>query len=194
MCSLTGRWGNWHRAPILAKKSSSATRPTLGRNGHANKQNCQIWDDVHPYEVHQVEINPQKVTVWCEFWADIISLYFFENDDDIAITVNGERYRSMITNFLWLKLDMWYGCGMTHGSNRTALSANNGHSVRVWLSHTERTGHLNRVIWPSYTFSCGVSLSRKSQSQHNPCHYHHQKLGATQRYCDGHLNDIIFHT
>ncbi|EFN75581.1 hypothetical protein EAI_08637, partial [Harpegnathos saltator] len=58
--------------------------------------------------------HPQKVTVWCGFWAGgVIGPYFFENDVGEAITVNGERYRTMITNFFWPKLndmdvDMWF--------------------------------------------------------------------------------------
>jgi len=59
--------------------------------------------------------NAEKVTVCCGFWSGgIIGPYFFQNEAGIAITVNGERYRSMIRNFLWLKMDdmdtdnMWF--------------------------------------------------------------------------------------
>lgn len=84
-------------------------------NGYVNKQNCRIWDDANPHEIHQMAMHPQKVTVWCGLWAGgIIGPYFFENEDGVAITVNGERYRSMIRNFLWPRLDdmnfrnMWF--------------------------------------------------------------------------------------
>ncbi|CAI6355943.1 unnamed protein product [Macrosiphum euphorbiae] len=60
-------------------------------------------------------MHPEKVTVWCGFWSGgIIGPYFFQNETGIAITVNGERYRSMINNFFWPKLDdmdtedMWF--------------------------------------------------------------------------------------
>ncbi|GFY32352.1 tc3a_0 protein [Trichonephila clavipes] len=38
--------------------------------------------------------------VWCALWAGgIIGPYFFKNDEGHNITVNGDRYRAMITNF-----------------------------------------------------------------------------------------------
>jgi len=69
--------------------------------GYVNKQNCRIWNDTNPREIHQFQIHLEKVTVWCEFWSnEIIGPYFFQNEAGVAITVNGERYRSMISNFL----------------------------------------------------------------------------------------------
>ncbi|GFY24760.1 uncharacterized protein TNCV_1018061 [Trichonephila clavipes] len=42
----------------------------------------------------------KKKTVWCALWAGgIIGLYFFKNDEGHNVTVNGDRYRAMITNF-----------------------------------------------------------------------------------------------
>ena len=36
---------------------------------------------------------PQRVTVWCGFWAgEIIGPYFFENQAGAAVLVNGLRY------------------------------------------------------------------------------------------------------
>ena len=36
---------------------------------------------------------PQRVTVWCRFWAGgIIGPYFFENVAGAAVSVNGLRY------------------------------------------------------------------------------------------------------
>ncbi|GFV97005.1 hypothetical protein TNCV_4352171 [Trichonephila clavipes] len=56
-------------------------------NGYVNKQNCRIWS----------EANPQ---VYCALWAGgIIGPYFFKNDEGHNVTVNGDRYRAMITNF-----------------------------------------------------------------------------------------------
>ncbi|GFY28917.1 putative transposable element [Trichonephila clavipes] len=44
---------------------------------------------------------PGKLTVWCALWAGgIIGPYFFKNDEGHNVTVNGDRYRAMITNFL----------------------------------------------------------------------------------------------
>ncbi|GFT98655.1 uncharacterized protein TNCV_1901361 [Trichonephila clavipes] len=43
---------------------------------------------------------PEKLTVWCALWAGgIIGPYFFKNDEGHNVTVNGDRYRAIITNF-----------------------------------------------------------------------------------------------
>ncbi|GFX18791.1 uncharacterized protein TNCV_3019471 [Trichonephila clavipes] len=48
----------------------------------------------------------EKLTVWCALWAGgIIGLYFFKNDEGHNVTVNGDRYRAMITNFFILELN-----------------------------------------------------------------------------------------
>ncbi|GFW29046.1 transposase [Trichonephila clavipes] len=40
------------------------------------------------------------MTVWCALWdGGIIGQYFFKNDEGHKVTVNGDRYRAMITNF-----------------------------------------------------------------------------------------------
>ncbi|GFS57852.1 uncharacterized protein TNCV_2909381 [Trichonephila clavipes] len=40
-----------------------------------------------------------KLTVWCALWAGgIIGPYIFKNDEGHNVTVNGDRYRAMITN------------------------------------------------------------------------------------------------
>lgn len=101
--------------PHFGRKIIFSDEAHFWMNGYVNKQNCRIWSENNPHEVHQVAMHPQKVTVWCGFWAGgIIGPYFFENEAGAAITVNGERYRSMITNFFWPKLDdmdtddMWF--------------------------------------------------------------------------------------
>ncbi|GFU51644.1 transposable element Tc3 transposase [Trichonephila clavipes] len=45
-------------------------------------------------------LGEEKLTVWCALWAGgIIGPYFFKNDEGHNVTVNGDRYRAMITNF-----------------------------------------------------------------------------------------------
>ena len=49
---------------------------------------------------------PQRVTVWCGFWAEgIIAPYFYENEAGVAVSVNGLRYRTMINKLLWPELE-----------------------------------------------------------------------------------------
>ncbi|CAF4863096.1 unnamed protein product [Pieris macdunnoughi] len=75
-------------------------------NGYVNKQNCRFWGAENPHEYHEQPLHPEKVTVWCGLWpGGIVGTLFFEDADETAITVNGERYRGMITDFMWPKLD-----------------------------------------------------------------------------------------
>ena len=66
--------------------------------GYVNKQNCRIWGLENPNG----------------FWyGGIIGPFFFENEQGVAVTVNGERYRAMLNKFLLLKIskkiyDIWF--------------------------------------------------------------------------------------
>ncbi|GFT98795.1 putative transposase [Trichonephila clavipes] len=69
-------------------------------NGYVNKQNCRIWSEANPRVYVETSLHPEKLTVWCALWAGgIIGPYFFKNDEGHNVTVNGDRYRAMITNF-----------------------------------------------------------------------------------------------
>ncbi|GFU92072.1 hypothetical protein TNCV_1659041 [Trichonephila clavipes] len=69
-------------------------------NGYVNKQNCRIWSEANPQVYVETPLYPEKLTVWCALWAGgIIGPYFFKNDEGHNVTVNGDRYRAMITNF-----------------------------------------------------------------------------------------------
>ncbi|GFX07938.1 putative DD41D transposase [Trichonephila clavipes] len=69
-------------------------------NGYVNKQNCRIWSEANPQVYVETPLHPEKLTVGCALWAGgIIGQYFFKNDEGHNVTVNGDRYRTMITNF-----------------------------------------------------------------------------------------------
>ncbi|GFV48168.1 uncharacterized protein TNCV_3554471 [Trichonephila clavipes] len=69
-------------------------------NGYVNKQNCRIWSEANPQVYVETSLHPEKLTVWCALWAGgIIGPYFFKNDEGHNVTVNGDWYRAMITNF-----------------------------------------------------------------------------------------------
>ncbi|GFW31753.1 putative transposable element [Trichonephila clavipes] len=75
-------------------------------NGYVNKQNCRIWSEANPQVYVETPLHPEKLTVWCALWAGgIIGLYFFKNDEGHNVTVNGDRYRAMITNFSFPELN-----------------------------------------------------------------------------------------
>ncbi|GFV01305.1 uncharacterized protein TNCV_3375391 [Trichonephila clavipes] len=69
-------------------------------NGYVNEQNYRIWSEANTQEYVETPLHPEKLTVWCALWAGgIIGPYFFKNDEGHNVTVNGDRYRAMITNF-----------------------------------------------------------------------------------------------
>ncbi|GFX46984.1 transposase [Trichonephila clavipes] len=69
-------------------------------NGYVNKQNCRIWSEANPQVYVETPLHPEKLTVWCTLWSGgIIGPYFFKNNEGHNVTVNGDRYRAMITNF-----------------------------------------------------------------------------------------------
>ncbi|GFX07026.1 uncharacterized protein TNCV_1556291 [Trichonephila clavipes] len=75
-------------------------------NGYVNKQNCRICSEANPQVYVVTPLHPEKLTVWCALWAGgIIGLYIFKNDEGHNVTVNGDRYRAMITNFFIPKLN-----------------------------------------------------------------------------------------
>ena len=80
-----------------------------------NKQNCRIWGPENPKAIIEKPMHPKRVTVWCGFWyGGIIGPFFFQNEQRAAITVNGERYRAMLEEFLFPKIeedgmdDIWF--------------------------------------------------------------------------------------
>ena len=55
------------------------------------------------------------MTVWCGFWhGGIIGPFFFQNDQGATVTVNGERYRATLNEFLFPNVeendmdDVWF--------------------------------------------------------------------------------------
>ncbi|GFU87850.1 putative transposable element [Trichonephila clavipes] len=78
-------------------------------NGYVNKQNCRIWSEANPLVYVETPLHPEKLTVWCALWAGgIIGPYFFKNDEGHNVTVNGDRYTAMITNFFIPELNNHY--------------------------------------------------------------------------------------
>ena len=51
-------------------------------------------------------MDSKQVTVWCGFWSrGIIGQFFFENGQGEAVTVNADRYRAMLNEFLFTKIE-----------------------------------------------------------------------------------------
>ncbi|GFV69987.1 transposable element Tc3 transposase [Trichonephila clavipes] len=65
-------------------------------NGYVNKQNCRIWSEANPQVYVETPLHSEKLTV-CALYELVES--FFKNNEGHNVTVNGDRYRAMITNF-----------------------------------------------------------------------------------------------
>ncbi|GFS67226.1 uncharacterized protein TNCV_2902391 [Trichonephila clavipes] len=86
--------------PDLHKRILFSDEAHFWLNGYVNKQNCHIWREANPQVYVETPLHPEKLTVRCALWAGgIIGQYFFKNDEGHNVTVNGDRYRAMITNF-----------------------------------------------------------------------------------------------
>ncbi|GFV72207.1 DUF4817 domain-containing protein [Trichonephila clavipes] len=70
-----------------------------GRYAHESYAIIRPLESIQQVYV-ETPLHPEKLTVWCTLWAGgNIGPYFFKNDEGHNVTVNGDRYRAMITNF-----------------------------------------------------------------------------------------------
>ena len=91
---------------ILAKKIIFSDEAHFDLGGYENKQNCCIWGTENWHACIEKPTYLKRVSVWCEFWCrDIIGKFFFEKEQGAAATVNGDRYRTMLDEFLFTKIE-----------------------------------------------------------------------------------------
>ncbi|GFV18392.1 uncharacterized protein TNCV_2332081 [Trichonephila clavipes] len=81
--------------PDFHKRILFSDKSHFWLNGYVNKQNCRIWKEANPQVYVETPLNPEKL---------FVALYglvesFFKNDEGHNVTVNGDQYRAMITNF-----------------------------------------------------------------------------------------------
>ena len=82
-------------------------------NGMVNQQNCHYWTLENPRQLHAKPLHNPKMTVWCTVGkASVIGPYFFEDNNDNAVTLNSEHYTEMIDNLIvpelrWKHVPIW---------------------------------------------------------------------------------------
>ena len=90
--------------PILEKEIIFSDEAHFDLGVYINKQNCRICKNPHAYI--EKPTHPKRITVWCGFWSrDIIGPFFFDTEQEKAITVNGDRYRPVLNEFLFTKIE-----------------------------------------------------------------------------------------
>ncbi|GFY23070.1 uncharacterized protein TNCV_3763101 [Trichonephila clavipes] len=113
--------------PAFHKRILFSNEAHFWLNGYVNKQNCRIWSEANPQVYVETPFYPDKLTVWCALWAGgIIGPYFFKYNEGHNVTVNGDRYRAMITNFFIPEL-------------------NDNDVQKLWFQHDGATCHTLRA-------------------------------------------------
>ncbi|GFW72054.1 transposable element Tc3 transposase [Trichonephila clavipes] len=83
------------RIPDFHKRILFSDEAHFSLNGYVNKQNCRIWSEANPQVYIETPLHPEKLTGALYGLVESI----FKNDEGHNVTVNGDRYRAMITNF-----------------------------------------------------------------------------------------------
>ena len=92
--------------PLFHRKIVFSDEAHFWLNGFVNNQNYRIWSDIIPEEILQTQLYSEKCTVWCGLHTGgLIGPYFFKNEAGVNVTVNGERYRTMINEYFFRNMD-----------------------------------------------------------------------------------------
>ena len=112
LCIRLNNAGKWARdrytedVDIWQNEIIFSDEPDFDLGGYVNKQNCCIWGTENPPPYIEKPTHPKRVTVWCGFWSRvIIGPFYFENEQGEVVTVNGDRYRVMLKEFLFTKIE-----------------------------------------------------------------------------------------
>ena len=104
--SLSGPAIDLQKMPILAKHIIFTDEAHFDLGRHVNKQNYRIWGTENQHTYIDKPTQLKRATVWYGFWSrGIIVPFFFENKQGEAVTVNGDRYRAMLNEFLFTKIE-----------------------------------------------------------------------------------------
>jgi hypothetical protein len=149
----------------------------------------------------------------------VIGPYFFENDAGNAVTVNGVRYRNMITEFLWPQLDgmdmegMWFQQdGATcHTACETMELFREKFPGRVFSRNGDRNwpprscdfflwGFVKSRVYankpqtiPELKVEIGRVIGETEPQLCGNVENFVKRGKVCQRSCGGHLSDIAFH-
>ena len=137
--------------------------------GYINKHNCRICGTENPHAYIEKPTHPKRVTVECGFWSrGIIRSFFFENKEGEAVTVNGDRYRAMLNELLFTKIEE-EDIGNILFQQQNSMFCALFLKIALLAAELMSFGHLGAVIWHHWTIICGVpskiSVTPTSQRQ-----------------------------
>ena len=101
-----GLQSTYRRCQFWQEKIIFSVEAQFDLAGYVTKQNCHNWrtEDLHAYIKKPTQ--PKQVNVWCGFWSrGIIGPFFLENEQREAVTVNSDRYRAILNEFLFTKIE-----------------------------------------------------------------------------------------
>ena len=165
------------KMPILTKKISSFHHFEF--SGYLFKRNCRSRSTENSHAYIEKATHPKRVTVWCGFCSrGIIGPFFFENEQGEAVTVNDDRYRTILNEVFfhknwsegyWQHLVSTERRYVPHSRSYTRWFA-----PRFWRSHYQPQSWYRLAtskLWFDTVWSiiCGVpskiSVTPKSQRQ-----------------------------
>ena len=109
--TLVQRWANWACDRLtedadFGKRIIFSAEAHFDLDGYVNKQNWCIWGTEKPHAYIEKSTHPKRITIWSGFWSrGIFGPFFLENEQKDAVTVNGDRYRAMLSEFLFTKIE-----------------------------------------------------------------------------------------
>ena len=124
-------------------------------NGQVNRQNCRFWGKAPPDEVLQRPLHSPKVTVWCALSGQgIVGPFFFEDRDGSTVTINKDRYISILNKF-WRALEK--KCADTLHQQWMQQDGATSHTAGTsleWMSNHFEDRFISRrsaISWPAHS-------------------------------------------
>nr|XP_022903109.1 uncharacterized protein LOC111415594 [Onthophagus taurus] len=122
-------------------------------NGMVNKQNFRYWSNENPREIFTQNLHNPKVIVWCGVGSfGIIGPYFFEDENNRAVTVTSERYVNMLETFLIPELNrrgLLNNPLLFQQDGATAHTARNSMRVLREIFNGRLISRFGDLPWPS---------------------------------------------